>query len=292
MRILITGGSGFIGAALGERLREAGHEVVTLGRDASADFQWNPIDGQIDSKAFDGVEAVIHLAGENVGKGQWSAAKKRRILESRELGTRLLCEAAAKAKPRVIVTASGVGFYGNCVDEVLGESSPPGNDFLAEVCQCWEAACEPSVTAGIRVVNLRLGIVLSPTGGALKEMLLPFRLGLGGRLSRGKQWMSWITLADVIRVIERVLDDNSLSGPINAVAGAVTNVDFTRALAGVVRRPAWFPVPAFVLRAIFGEKAEALFLSSARVEPGVLRECGFEFRDADLAAALTGMLKP
>ena len=284
MRILITGGSGFIGRALGEHLGGQNHDLATLGRGPDSDFQWNPATGLLDPKALQNIEVGIHLAGENVGKGRWTAAKKKRILDSREKGTRLLCEKLAQADspPSVLLSASAVGFYGSQGDEVLEEDSPAGSDFLAEVCQRWEAACQPAIDAGIRVV-------LGPEGGALKEMRLPFSLGLGGRIGSGKQWMSWIALPDVIRAIEHALNDENFSGPMNVVAGAVSNADFTQALGRALRRPTWFPLPVFVARLVFGEKADAMLLASTRAEPKKLRASGFEFQHTDLPKALAAM---
>jgi len=291
MRILITGGSGFIGRALCEHLGGQNHDLVTLGRGLDSDFQWTPATGLLDSKAHQNIEAVVHLAGENVGKSRWTAAKKKRILDSREKGTRLLCEAMANAEvpPKVLLSASAVGFYGSQGDVVMDETSPAGSDFLATVCQRWEAACQPAIDAGIRVVQLRFGVVLSPEGGALKEMRLPFSLGLGGRIGSGAQWMSWIALPDVIRVIEHALNDKNFSGPMNVAAGAVSNADFTQALGQALRRPTWFPLPEFLARLVFGEKADAMLLASTRAEPKKLRASGFEFQHADLPKALAAM---
>jgi uncharacterized protein (TIGR01777 family) len=263
-----------------------------LGRGLNSDFQWNPSTSLLDSKTLENIEAVIHLAGENVAKGRWNAAKKRRILDSREKGTRLMCEKMAQATvpPKVLLSASAVGFYGSRGDEVLEEANAAGKDFLAHVCQKWESACQPAIDAGIRVVQLRFGVVLSPEGGALKEMRLPFSLGLGGRIGNGAQWMSWIALPAAIGVIQHALNDEKFSGPVNVVAGAVTNADFTKALGQALRRPTWFPLPAFVARLAFGEMAEATLLASTRVEPKKLHASGFEFQHADLPAALTAML--
>ena len=292
MRILITGGSGFIGRALDENMGGQNHDLATLGRGPDSDFQWNPSAGLLDCKALENVEAVIHLAGENVGKGRWTVAKKKRILDSRTNGTRLLCEKMAQADvpPKVLLSASAVGFYGSRGDEVLEEASAAGKDFLAKVCQKWEAACQPATDAGIRVVHLRFGVVLSPEGGALKEMRLPFSLGVGGRIGSGAQWMSWIALADAIGVIEHALNDEKISGPVNVVAGALTNADFIQALGRAWRRPTWFPLPALVARLAFGEMADAMLLASTRVEPKKLSASGFEFQHADLPAALAALL--
>jgi uncharacterized protein (TIGR01777 family) len=254
---------------------------------------WDPAAGELDAARLVGLDAVVHLAGENIAAGRWSDARKRRLRESRVAGTQLLAErlAATKSPPRVLVAASAVGFYGNRGDEVLTEASPPGKDFLADLCRDWEAAAQPAKDKGVRVVHLRLGMVLSPAGGALAKMLLPFRLGAGGRMGSGRQYWSWIALDDVIAVIERALTDGEISGPVNTVAPqAVTNAEFTRALGKALRRPTVFPMPAFAARMVFGELADALFFASQRVEPRRLLDRGHDFRFPELEGALRHLL--
>ncbi len=240
-----------------------------------------------------GFDAVIHLAGESI-VGRWTAAKKRRILESRAQGTGHLAEAAAQASPppRVFISASAVGFYGNRGDEILREDSPSGEGFAAEICRQWEAATQPAAKAGIRTAQMRFGVVMSADGGALPKMLTPFRLGLGGRLGNGRQWWPWVSVRDVVGAIQHVLHHESLSGPVNTVApNPVTNAEFTRILASVLKRPALFPMPAFAVRIIFGEMGEELFLGSQRVEPARLAASGYQFQHPDLKNALQEILQ-
>jgi len=294
MRILVSGGSGFIGTAVCERLRRGGHEVVTLSRRAGAGaIRWQPEAGELDPAGVDGFDGVVHLAGENIGAARWSAARRRLILDSRRHGTRLLAATLAKAtrKPAVLVSASGVNYYGDRGDEILTEDSPTGSGFLPEVCRQWEAATEPASDAGIRVCRLRIGMVLAPDGGGLVRMLLPFRLGLGGPLGSGRQWMSWITRDDLAAVIERALADQAFAGPVNAVSpGAVTNREFSTVLGRVLRRPAVLPAPAFALRLALGALADELLLASVRVAPARLAAAGFAFADSALEPALRRLL--
>jgi uncharacterized protein (TIGR01777 family) len=257
---------------------------------------WDPAAGVLNPVALEGTDAVVHLSGENVG-ARWTATRKARIRSSRVATTRLISEtlAALQRPPRVMVSASAVGIYGNRGDEVLSEASPPGNpelDFLVAVTQQWEEAAEPARAAGIRVVHARFGVVLSPDGGALKKMLLPFRLGIGGRLGSGKQWMSWISLDDAVEAIHQALVDDRLAGPINVTAPEpLTNRDFTRTLAGVLSRPAPVVVPEAALRLAFGAMAQGTILSSARVVPARLLQTGYRFRYASLEAALRHVLR-
>ena len=240
-----------------------------------------------------GFDAVIHLAGESI-VGRWTAAKKRHILESRAQGTGHLAAAAAQASPppRVFISASAVGFYGNRGDEILREDSPSGEGFAAEICRRWEAATQPAAKAGIRTAQMRFGVVMSADGGALPKMLTPFRLGLGGRLGNGRQWWPWVSVRDVVGAIQHVLHHESLSGPVNTVApNPVTNAEFTRILASVLKRPALFPMPAFAVRIIFGEMGEELFLGSQRVEPAKLAASGYQFQHPDLKNALQEILQ-
>jgi len=294
LNVLVTGASGFIGSALDPVLAAGGHSVRRLTRGApssESEFRWDPQSGAIDPQALAGIDAVVHLAGETID-GRWTAAKKERILRSRVDGTRTLSDALARLerRPRVLVTASAVGLYGDRGDDELTEQSEPGTSFLADVVKEWEGASTGAEAAGIRVVRLRFGIVLSPTGGALRRMLIPFRLGLGGRLGSGRQWMSWISLGDVLRAIEHALADDALAGAANAVApNPVTNAELTRTLARVLRRPAILPVPAPVLRLVLGELGGEL-LASIRARPARLAETGFEFADPDLEPALRRLL--
>ncbi|MDQ3804204.1 MAG: TIGR01777 family oxidoreductase, partial [Acidobacteriota bacterium] len=259
-----------------------------------ADARWDPEQGSIPADALEGHDAAVHLAGEPVAEGRWTDEKKRRIRESRVKGTRLLSETLAglRQKPRVLVSASAVGFYGDRGGEVLREESAPGRDFLSGVCREWEAAARPAAEAGIRVAHPRIGVVLDAGGGALPKMLTPFKLGVGGKLGDGRQYMSWITLEDVVRVIRRLLDDEGLSGPVNAVApNPVTNEEFTKTLGRVLGRPTIFSVPKFAARLAFGETADALLLVSQRVEPARLKATDFRFNDPELEGALRRVLK-
>ncbi len=290
MNILVTGASGFIGSAVVSRLTKNWHRVVPLRR-ASATREtgptWYPQAGQIRLEPAGLVDSVVHLAGENIAQ-RWTRAAKERIRASRVDATRLLCEALVKLPqpPRVLVCASATGYYGDGGDEVLDERSGPGNGFLPEICQAWEAAAEPAQQRGIRVVHLRLGIVLARHGGALAKMLPAFRLGLGGRLGTGRQFWSWIALEDLLRVTEFALLNDRLSGAVNAVSPEpVTNAGFTEALARALRRSAFLRVPAFVVKLLFGRMGREALLASARVQPTRLLENGFEFRCPQLDAA-------
>lgn len=254
---------------------------------------WNPDRGELDPSSLDGLDAVVHLAGEPIGH-RWTSARKTRIVRSRLDGTRLLAERIASREnpPPVLVSASAVGFYGDRGDELLDETSSRGSDFLAEVAGKWEGALAPARERGVRVVNARFGIVLSRAGGALGRMLLPFRLGVGGPLGSGNQWMSWIGLNDAVRAIEHALRTDSVQGPVNVVSpNPVTSAEFARALGRVLHRPAIFPVPAFVLRAMFGEMADATLLAGQRVEPRALRKSGFEWEMPRLEEALRKLLE-
>ncbi len=254
---------------------------------------WDPAMGVLDPTALEGFDAVVHLAGENIS-GRWTAKKKAEIRESRIQSTRLLSEELARLSrpPRVLVSASAVGYYGNRGDESLDESSGSGNDFLAEVCRDWEAATGPAAGKGIRVVCLRFGLVLSPKGGALARMLVPFKFGLGGPIGGGMQFMSWIALDDVTRIVEFALAEPALRGSVNAVApNAVTNREFTKALGRALHRPTFFPLPAFAVKLLFGEMGETLLLMSQRVQPARLLEGGFSFQFPRLDSALLSVLR-
>lgn len=305
MRVLISGASGLVGSALVERLSvdRCQLSVLTRGqrpnatdnRQSTTDkcIRWDPAADELDTAAVDGFDAVVHLAGENIAQGRWTAEKKARIRDSRVQGTGLLCRALAGTarRPKVLVSASAVGYYGDRGDEELDESSAPGTGFLAEVCRQWEAATEPAAAAGIRVVCVRLGVVLARRGGVLARMLPLFRYGLGGRSGSGRQYMSWIALGDAVEAICHVLATAALSGPVNLVSpNPVTNREFTKALGRALHRPTLFPVPAFVLRLVLGEMADALLLASARVQPQRLLESGFAFHDPRLTEAIERLL--
>jgi uncharacterized protein (TIGR01777 family) len=297
MNVLVTGATGLIGSALVPFLTTGGHQVFrlvrTTARPEAAEIPWDPATGSIATPALEGLDAIVHLAGESIASGRWSAEKKARIRDSRVQGTGVLCEALTQlaSPPRVLVSASAIGYYGDRGATVLREDSRPGSDFLADVCRAWEAATTPAVQRGIRVVLLRLGMVLSPTGGALARMLLPFKMGAGGVIGSGQQYMSWIALDDSIGAMHHALITESLCGPVNAVAPhPVTNREFTKTLGRVLRRPTLVPLPAFAARLAFGEMADALLLASTRVEPARLLESGYAFRYPDLTSALRHLL--
>ena len=295
MKILVTGASGLVGSALVPLLAGGGHEVARLGRSTpdTGDIRWDPDSGVLEAAALEGFDGVVHLAGENIAAGRWNAARKRRIKESRVQGTLLLARTLARLErpPRVLVSASAVGFYGDRGDEELSEQSPAGSGFLTEVCREWEAATEAAAGKGIRVVHARLGVVLSRDGGALAKMLTPFKLGAGGIVGSGRQYMSWITLEDTVAALAHLLVTDAASGPVNVVAPApVTNREFTRTLGRVLRRPTLFPLPAFVARAVFGEMADALLLGSTRVKPVNLLDSGYAFRQGSLEEGLRAVL--
>lgn len=294
MRVLITGGSGLVGSALAPVLIANGHEVVRLVRPSApaAGLEslaiWNPEAGQVDLSRAGCLDAVVHLAGETIAQ-RWTPEVKRRIRDSRVAGTRLLCEALAglPTPPKVLVCASATGFYGDRGDEWLDEASSAGAGFLADVCRDWEASAAPAAERGIRVVHLRIGIVLTPKGGALAKMLPVFRLGLGGRLGSGRAYWSWITLDDLLEVIQHALANEALRGAVNAVSPhPVTNAEFTKILGGVLRRPAILPVPRFAVELLFGEMGREAMLAGFRVKPAKLIESKFKFRFPDLAPAL------
>ncbi|MEW5795038.1 MAG: TIGR01777 family oxidoreductase [Candidatus Zixiibacteriota bacterium] len=297
MRVLISGSSGFIGQALTDTLLAHGHEPIALkrttGKVSSHTVVWEPIArGTWDSDIGD-VDAVVNLAGANLAARRWSADFQKIIRESRITGTTQLCchLASLNRRPSVLISASATGYYGHRGDEVLTEDSTPGRGFLCELCHEWESASAPAKDAGIRVVNPRIGVVLARHGGALAKMLPIFRLGLGGKLGSGKQWMSWVTLSDLLEIILRAISDQTLSGPVNAVApNPVTNTEFTRQLGHVLRRPALLPAPAFALRVALGPMADEALLSSARVQPQKLQGVRHNFQHSDVAAALQSVL--
>ncbi len=293
LTIAITGSSGLIGSALVRALEQAGHTVRRLvRRDAHGpdEASWDPAHGATDSSAIDGIDAVINLAGEPLDQ-RWTRAARRRIRSSRVEGTSLIARmiASAAARPRVLVSASAMGIYGNRGDEILDESSTPGRGFAADVCQEWERATEPASDAGVRVVHLRTGLVLARHGGALARMLPAFRLGIGGRMGNGRQWMSWIALPDAIAAILFVLREDGISGAVNIGSpNPVTNAEFTRVLARVLGRPAVVPVPALALELAFGRMADETVLASQRMRPRRLLEAGFEFGYPTLEGAVRG----
>jgi uncharacterized protein (TIGR01777 family) len=293
MKILISGLSGMVGSSLGAFLTGGGHEVVGLSRNpGSTDIGWKPLEGEIDKHGLEGVDAVVHLAGENIAK-RWTENQKRLIRDSRVKGTTLLCETLADmpSPPKVLVSASAIGYYGDRGDEILTESSPPAEGFLPEVCLEWEAACEPARNKGIRVVNLRMGVILSPEGGALAKMLLPFKMGVGGKVGSGSQYWSWIALDDVVGAIHHALMEQDLNGPVNATAPhPCTNYEFTKTLGKVLSRPTLFPMPKFAARLALGEMADDLLLASARVVPERLQKTGYSFRFPNLEDALRHLL--
>lgn len=296
MQIAITGATGLVGTKLAHALREGGHEVLKLVRkDARAEdeVRWQPGQPNQDLSSLAGVDAVVHLAGENVASRRWSAAQKRVIEDSRVPATLELVRALGRLspRPRVFVGANAVGIYGDRGDEVLLESSADGEGFLAGVCRRWENASMTAEELGMRVVTLRIGLVLAQEGGALAKMLLPFRMGVGGRLGSGHQWMSWIGVGDLVRVVEHALMNESLSGPVNAVApGIVTNRQFTKVLGQVLRRPTFCPVPGPIARLAFGEMADELLLGGARVQSAALEQSGFTFDQPELEGCLRSVL--
>jgi uncharacterized protein (TIGR01777 family) len=291
MRVAITGSTGFVGTALTEHLRSNGHDVVPVVRGDSSDPEalWNPEQDWVRDGALEGVDALVHLAGASIGEGRWSDSRKRLLRSSRIEATRLLVDhlATLESRPRVVIGASAVGYYGDREDEELTEDAAAGEDFLAEIARDWERETLRAAEQGARAVVLRTGIVLAGHGGALPRMLLPFKLGAGGRLGSGRQWMSWISLGDAVRVIAFALEQDELSGPVNAVApGAVTNREFTKVLGRVLRRPTFMPAPGFALRLLLGEQAKALLLSGQHVVPRRLSDAGFEFTHEELEPAL------
>jgi uncharacterized protein len=293
-RVLISGASGLVGAALVGWLQETGAEVVRLVRGParnSEQVSWDPM-GELSPGAVSGFEAVIHLAGESIA-GRWTAQKKKAIRESRVHGTRTVAAALARAesKPRVFLCASAIGFYGNRGDEILTEQSPGGNGFLVDVSRDWEAMSGMAVEAGIRTVNLRLGLVLSGRGGALAKMLPVFKLGVGGKLGSGKQWWSWIHIDDMVGAVRHIIQTDTVSGPVNFVSPSpVRNEEFTKTLASVLGRPAFFSVPAFAMRLALRDATDELMLASQRVEPAALKASGYTFQYGDLRAALENLI--
>jgi uncharacterized protein (TIGR01777 family) len=297
MIVAITGSSGLVGTALVHALEADGHLVRPVVRRAARpganEIRWDPDQGMIDAAEFAGVDAVVHLAGENIAAHRWTQSFKDKILESRVRSTKLLCDTLAglASKPSDLISASAIGYYGSRGDELVDESATNGRGFLAEVCQQWEAATVPARDADIRIVNLRIGFVLSKDGGGLAKMLTPFRLGAGGVIGSGSQYMSWIAIDDLVRVIQFTLSAAALVGPVNAVApNPVTNREFTKTLGNVLHRPTVLPMPAFAAKLAFGEMADDMLLGGARVEPRALSNARFEFRYPKLDAALRHIL--
>jgi len=297
-RILISGASGPIGAALVPALRASGAQITRLSRPGGAQttpdeesIPWDP-EQPLAAGALSGFDAVIHLAGESI-VGRWSEDKKKKIRESRVMGTRNVAQALAQAKdkPSIFVCSSAIGYYGDRGDELLNEESAPGVGFLPEVCREWEVATRPAAEAGIQTVQIRTGVVLSSRGGALGKMLMPFKMGVGGKIGSGKQWMSWIDVEDMVGAIHHILKSDLLRGPVNMVAPKpVTNEEFTKTLGSVLSRPAILPMPAFAVKLLFGEMGETVLLGSQRVEPSQLISSGYPFRFRTLRASLENIL--
>ena len=298
MKMLVSGSHGVVGSALVRSLSNNGHEVYRLvrrvGEVSSSDIGWDPERELIDVTKLEGLDVVVHLAGESIADGRWSEEKKRKIGDSRINGTKLLSNCLEKLSrpPATFICASAIGIYGNRGNEVLVEGSAPGKGFLATVCLEWEQATRPAAEKGIRTINARFGIILDKEGGALAKMLPPFRMGVGGRIGNGGQWMSWIALADVVRGIEHTITSPTAVGPINFVSPyPVTNSEFTKTLGRVLSRPTVFPIPAFGVRLAFGEMADALLLASQRVLPARLTSIQFEFQYPQLESALRSILR-
>ena len=297
MKVLITGASGLVGTELQKSFAEKGYEMLLASRKEPTDenhIQWSIEGGFAEPEMLEGIDAVVHLAGENVSGLRWTEDKKKAIRDSRVLGTRNVVDAISKLKnkPKKIVAASAIGFYGTRGDEEVTESSAAGDNFLAEVSKAWEAESRRAEDAGIRTVLLRTGIVLSKDGGALSTMLLPFKLGVGGVVGSGLQWMSWISMDDEIAVINYVIENENIRGAVNAVSpNPVTNHDFTKTLGEVLYRPTFLPLPEFAVSMVFGEMGDALLLASTKVLPKRLQDAGFEFKFPDLKAAIENAVK-
>ena len=296
MKIAITGSSGFIGSALVRALEARGDEIVRVVRGGAAGpgrVPWDPERGDLEPRSLEGVDAAVNLAGEPIGKRRWTARQKAKILNGRVRGTEALARSLASLSPhpRVLVSASAMGYYGERGDEILTENSSSGTGFLPSVCRRWEAATSTASDEGIRVAHLRTGLVLDPSGSLLKRVLLPFRVGVGGRLGDGTQWMSWITRADHIRAILHLLDDDTASGAFNVSSpDPVRNAEFTRTLARVLHRPAVFPIPLALIAIPYGRELASDLLSSTRMAPGRLEATGFRFEATELEPALRALL--
>lgn len=297
LRILVTGSSGLIGSALVPFLTMQGHTVIRLIRSESIDdstsIYWDPSREIINLPQLESLDAVVHLAGENIAGRKWTDEQKNRIYESRIKGTRFLSKSLEHLidPPKVLICASAIGYYGNRDNQILDENSPKGTGFLSDVCRDWEMATEPAVQRGIRTVNLRFGIILSSSGGTLAKMLMPFKMGLGGVFGSGRQYMSWISLEDVVTLIYSILMNDYLKGPVNIVTPhPVTNREFTKILGKVLNRPTLFSIPAFILHFVFREMADELLLTSQRVEPAKLKTAGYAFQYPELEGALKHLL--
>ena len=302
MKILITGSSGLVGTALTQELLRAGHTVCRLVRSGTTaanrspqgfEVNWNPATCELGGAAV-GADAVVNLAGASIADGRWTFQRKQLLRTSRTETTRALVSALARmaVRPRVLISASATGYYGDRGDETLTEASAPGTDFLSGIAKDWEAEAVKAEALGIRVVLARLGVVLAKQGGAIPQMMRPFQLGVGGKIATGKQWMSWITLDDTIAILRLMLENEHIRGPLNVVSPQpVTNVEFTKTLAAALHRPALFPAPAFVLRLVLGEMADALLLSSQRVLPAQLQKLNYAFLHPDLRTACVAVLR-
>ncbi len=302
MKLAVTGATGLVGGALCQNLIQAGHQVVALARNPEKAGKklptvevvaWDATSGHPPIEALEGLDAVVHLAGEPVAAGRWTSQRKRMIRESRVAGTRNLVEGLSHCQnpPKVLVSGSAIGYYGTHGDELLEETSHPGNDFLAELCQQWESEAKRATDSGVRVVLVRSGLILAREGGALPRMLLPFKMCVGGPLASGTQWMSWIHIKDELEAIGYAIENDEIEGPLNLTApNPVTNEVFSRTLARVLRRPAFFRVPGFVLRLLLGEMAETLLLKGQRVLPKKLEQSGYQFRFSDLSGAFEDLL--
>lgn len=290
MRILIAGASGLVGKSLTIFLQARGHTVIKLSRTLKEKtIVWSPEKGELNAESLEGFDAIINLAGEGIADGRWTAEKKQRILNSRVASTKLLATVILRLKepPKVFINASAIGFYGDQRDRIVDETSAAGESFLSDVCMKWEEATAPIKEKGVRVALLRTGIVLSKKGGTLAKMLTPFSFGLGGRIGSGCQYMSWVSLNDLIHIIEFTLKNDMIEGPVNAVSPRpVTNEEFTKTLGKVLKRPTWVLMPAFLARLIFGEMADELLLASTRVHPAKLQQAGYSFCEPTLEGAL------
>ena len=296
MKVAISGSTGLVGSAVVKQLKDQSHDTVRMVRrepTGDGELRWDPDGEKTDVAGFDCIDGVVHLAGENIAGGRWTEKFKKKIRDSRVPPTRKLCEdlASLEQRPSVLVCASAIGYYGDGGDAILDESSPAAEGFLADTVKEWEAATEPATEAGIRVVNLRIGVILSPDGGALKQMLTPFKLCVGGKVGSGKQYWSWVALDDVVGAIEFALTHEELRGPANTTSpNPVTNLEFTKVLGKVLGRPTIFPMPAFAAKLALGEMAEELLLTSSRIAPKKLEEAGYQFKYPDLELALRHLL--
>ncbi|MEC9033874.1 MAG: TIGR01777 family oxidoreductase [Actinomycetota bacterium] len=290
MKVAVTGASGLIGSALVSELENRGDQVLRIGRTArqEGDIVWDPMEGTLDPALIEAVDAVVNLAGETI-EGRWTAKKKKKILESRVKGTQLLSQTFQRldTPPKIFVSSSASGFYGDRGEEILTESSTAGNGFLADVCKAWEAAADTS--SETRLAIARTGVVFDPSGGALQKLLIPIRLFFGGPLGGGKQWWPWITLADEVKALMHMIDTD-IEGPVNLVSPQpLRNKELTKQIAKALKRPAFIPAPAFALRALLGEMADGLLLSSSRILPEALEKSGFQFSSPDLQSALESL---